>query len=508
MSGFVYLVGAGPGDPGLLTLRAKQVLERAEAVIYDILVHTDILEHAPADAIKERMGKTGHGEQLAQDAITARLIELAKEGKRVVRLKGGDPCIFGRLGEEAMGLAEEGIPVEIIPGVTAASGAAAYAGFPLTHRDYAPCVTFVTGHRRRDGGFAPNIDWDALGKLGGTIAVYMGIKHLPEVVERLVKGGRAPETPVAVIHRATWPEQRTLDTTLGTVVEDVKRSGMKPPALVIVGEVTTARSTLDWFDKSPLKGKQVLVTRAAAQASELCHLLQERGSMPIELPLIELRPFGHASVVDTTMKKLFAYDWLVFSSANAVRFTFDKLYSLGLDARTMGAARVCAVGPKTAAELEKRGIRPDVVPPKYIAESLVEALEKTGDLKGKSILIPRAKEAREVMPAELERLGARVDVLPIYENIRPEPHPLALEVVRSGNIDAVTLASPSAATNYADLLKEEGLPKDFAPCIVIGPATRERAVALGLDVVGMPEEYTIGAMVNELERFFSPDTVK
>ncbi len=498
-------MGAGPGDPGLLTLRGKEVLERAEAVIYDCLVHTDILQYAPADAYLERMGKTGHGTQLPQEEITARLVELGLEGKRVVRLKGGDPCIFGRLGEEAIALTEKGIGVEIIPGVTAASGAAAYAGMTLTHRDYAPCVTFVTGHRRKDGGVEPNIDWDALGKLGGTIAVYMGIKHLPEVTQRLIDAGRSPDTPVVVIHKATWPEQKALDGTLGDIAERVEKAGMSPPALVIVGEVTRARSHLGWFEKSPLKGKQILVTRAAAQATGFCHLLQERGAMPIELPLIELKSFGHQSSVDAALKKLFSYEWIIFSSANAVEFTFSRLKELGLDARVVGAARVCAVGPKTAAALESHGIRADVVPEKYIAESLIEALASTGEIKGASVLIPRAKEARELLPEELERLGARVEVVPIYENVRPEPHPLALEVVKKGNIDAVTLASPSAASNYAELLKENDLPAAHFPVVVIGPATKARAEKLGLPVAAMPDEYTIEGMVGSLEDYFRED---
>jgi len=503
MTGFVYLVGAGPGDPGLLTLKGKELLERAEAVIYDSLVHTDILDYAPRDAVKECMGKTGYGMQLPQDEITARLIALAKEGKRVVRLKGGDPCVFGRMGEEAFALAEEGIPVEIVPGITAASGASAYAGFPLTHRDFAPCVTLVTGHRRGDGGAGPDIDWHALGKLGGTIAIYMGLRQMDEVTKTLIEAGRSADTPAVVVHRATWPEQKVLEGTLGDIVIRAERAGMTPPALLIVGEVTRARSKLDWFDKSPLKGRQVLVTRAKSQAGELCRLLQERGAMPIELPLIELKPYGHQSGTAAQLKKIFAYDWVVFASVNAVEFTFARLAEMNLDARAFGAARVCAVGPKTAAELSKRGINPDVVPEKYTAEALVEAIKATGDVKGASFLVPRAREAREVVPDELAALGARVEVLAIYENIRPAPHPLALKVLLGGHIDAVTLASPSAATNYAALLKENGLPADYAPCIVIGPATARRAAALGLSVVGEGEEHTVTGLVASLESYFA-----
>lgn len=502
MSGFVYLVGAGPGDPGLLTLRGKEILERAEAVIYDSLVHTDILDYAPRDALMECMGKIGYGAQLSQDEITARIIALAKEGKRVVRLKGGDPCVFGRMGEEAFALAEENIPVEIIPGITAASGAAAYAGIPLTHRDFAPCVTLVTGHRRGDGGEGPEIDWRALGKLGGTIAIYMGIRQMAGVTQALIEGGLSPETPAVVVHRATWPEQKVLEGTLGDIFDRAERAGITPPALVIVGEVTRARHTIDWFDKSPLKGRNVLVTRAKNQAADLCRLLQERGAMPIELPLIELKSYGHQSGTMATLRKIFSYDWVVFSSVNAVDFTFRKLREMNLDARVLGASRVCAVGPKTGAELQKWGVWPDVVPEKYIAESLVEALSATGKISGATVLVPRAKEAREVVPDELAALGAKVDVLPIYENVRPEPHPLALKVVRAKNLDAVTLCSPSAAANWAGLLKEEGLPLDLAPCVAIGPATGDKARKLGLPVVGEGDEHTIEGMVAALEKYF------
>ncbi|TAL18223.1 uroporphyrinogen-III C-methyltransferase [bacterium] len=502
MSGFVYLVGAGPGDPGLLTLRGREVLERAQAVIYDYLVHTDILEYAPKDALLQKMGKQGHGAQHPQDAITERIIELAKQGLRVVRLKGGDPSIFGRMGEEALAITEAGIPVEIIPGVTAASGAAAYAGIPLTHRDYAPCVTLVTGHRRGDGGEGPEIDWNALGKLGGTIAIYMGMMQLEGVVEELIKAGRSPDTPLVVVHRATWPEQRVIESTLAGVVEKVRDEVIPPPSLVIVGEVVKARSRLGWFEKSPLKGRQILVTRALAQSRELCHLLKERGAVPIELPLIELRAFGHRSGIDSTLRRLFAYDWVIFSSTNAVEFTFERLHELKLDARVFGAARVMAIGPKTAECLETFGIRADAVPEKFIAESIVEEFKKMDGLKGMKVIIPRAKEARELVPEELEKMGAKVETVAIYENVRPEPHPLALQVVRQKMIDAVTLASPSAAVNYLQLLEEEKLEKDFAPCIVIGPSTEKKALSLGLPVVGMGEEYTVEGMVAALEKYF------
>lgn len=502
-TGYVYLVGAGPGDPGLLTLRAREVLGRAEVVIHDHLVHPEVLGWAPPEAERLAMGKTGRLHQHTQDEINRAMVERARRGKRVVRLKGGDPAVFGRLGEEAEVLAQEGIPFEIVPGVTSASAAAAYAGFPLTHRDLAPSVTLVTGHRRRDGGNGPRIDWEALARSSGTVAVYMGVSRLPEVVERLLRAGRDPGTPAAVVHRATWPDQRIVTGTLADIADRVKEAGLTAPAVVFIGRVVELRGRLAWLDRKPLFGKRILVTRAAEQAPELSRLLREHWAEPVELPLIELRPCGHASTTDAVFRRLFAYDWIVFSSANAVRFAFRRLEALGLDARAFGAARVCAVGPRTAEALEARGIRPDVVPARYVAESLVEALASQTELKGATVLIPRAREAREVIPAELERLGARVEVVPIYENVRPATHPPeALEALKQGRLDMVTLASSSAARNYAELCREIGADPDRVPCAVIGPATERTARAHGLPVVVVPERYTLRDLVAAIEGYF------
>ncbi|MBI5441151.1 MAG: uroporphyrinogen-III C-methyltransferase [Deltaproteobacteria bacterium] len=502
-AGFVYIVGAGPGSPALATIRAKEVLAEADVVLYDNLIHPDLLGWAPASAEKVWMGKVGHAHQLPQAEITAALVERAREGKVVVRLKGGDPTIFGRLGEEATALAEAGIPFEIVPGVTAASGAAAYAGIPLTHRDFAPSVTFVTGHRRKDGEAGPEIEWEALGRASGTLVLYMGIKHLKEVAAELIAAGRSPETPVALVRRATWADQQVVQGTLADIAVKVEASKIGPPAVAIVGEVTRLRATLAWLEKRPLWGRRILVTRAAGQAGDLSRLLRARGAEPKELPLIELRPYGHRSGTDATLRKLFAYDWVIFSSANAVAFTFGRLEELGLDARAFGAARVCAVGPKTAEALAGRGIRPDVVPEEYVAEGLIEALTRTAPLQGSRVLIPRAREAREVIPEELERLGARVEVLAVYENLRPESYPEdVLEELRVGTVAAVTLASSSAARNYAALCGERGIDAARTPCAVIGPATKKTAEALGLPVAVMPGEYTIEGLVEALEEHF------
>lgn len=501
-AGRVYLVGAGPGDPELVTMRARRVLAEADLVVYDHLVHPELLTWAPSGAERVRMGKVGHAEQCPQSEITATLVRNAREGRVVVRLKGGDPCVFGRVADEARALAEAGISFEIVPGVTAASGAAAYAGIPLTERDRASSVTFVTGHRQRAGGRED--DWPALARTPGTLVIYMGVKHLAEVAARLLAGGRSSATPVALVRRATWPDQEVLVGTLGNIAERAREASFGPPAVAIVGEVVALRDELDWFGQRPLKGKRILVTRGAHQAGELSERLRARGAVPVELPLIELRACGHQSAVETCFRKLFAYDWVVFSSANAVGFTFAKLDEMGLDARAFGAARVCAVGPKTAEALAGRGIRPDVVPETYVAEALVAALAAEARLAGASVLIPRAREAREVIPAELERQGARVDVLPVYENVRPETYPAeALAAVREGRLDLVTLASSSAARNYAALCREHGADPAAVPCAAIGPVAARTAETEGLRVVAVPSEYTLEGMVSAAEDYFA-----
>ncbi|MDW7710056.1 MAG: uroporphyrinogen-III C-methyltransferase [Deferrisomatales bacterium] len=503
--GFVYLVGAGPGDPGLVTLRAREVLARADAVIADHLVHPEVLGWAPRGAEVVVMGKVGNLHRHPQHEITRAIVERALRGLVVVRLKGGDPGIFGRLGEEAEAVVDAGIDLEIVPGVTAASGASAYAGIPLTHRDCAPSVSLVTGHRRNDGGSGPEIDWEALGKASGTLVVYMGTRQLDGLTHRLRRAGRPADTPVAVVRRATWPDQQVVTGTLSDIAERVRQQGVEAPAVAIIGEVVRLREKLSWLERRALRGKRVLVTRAAHQAAELSCLLRAARAVPVELPLIELRPCGHRSGVEAALRALFAYDWVVFTSGNAVDFTFRRLEELGLDARTFGAARVCAVGPATADALRRQGIRADVVPPEYVGESLVEALSSAGDLKGASVLIPRAKEAREVVAQGLEERGARVEVLPMYENVRPASFPEeGLSALRTGALDAVTLASGSAARSFAALCRELGLDPAGLPCVVIGPATRKAALAEGLAVTAMPSEYTLQGLVGALEAFFTP----
>lgn len=502
-SGFVYFVGAGPGDPGLLTLRGKEVLESADSVVYDSLAHPDILKWAAPGAELVCMGKLGYVHPRPQTEVTAAILDRARQGKTVVRLKGGDPSVFGRIGEELRALAQEEIPFEIVPGVTAALGAAAYAGIPLTHRDLAPSVTLVTGHRRADGGAGPDIDWDALGRVSGSLVVYMGVRRLEEVSRELIAAGRTSETPVVLVRRATWPDQRILSGTLESIAEQAAAEDFRPPAVAFIGEIADSDNFFPWFHRKPLRGKKILVTRGASQVSEFSELVAKAGAVAVELPLIELRPHGHKSVKEAALKKLFSFDWVIFSSVNAVEYTFRELDALALDARVFGAARVCAVGPKTKQALIARGIKPDVVPTKFIAESLIEELEKQTNLAGASVLIPRAREAREVIPEELTNKGARVDVLPIYENVRPDSYPKeAVDLLKNAEIDMAALASSSAARNFAAFCRENSIDLSSAPCAAIGPSTRATAEAEGLTVVCEPEIYTLEGMIEAMENYF------
>ncbi|HWP34573.1 MAG TPA: uroporphyrinogen-III C-methyltransferase, partial [Thermodesulfobacteriota bacterium] len=373
--GTVYLIGAGPGDPGLLTLRGAECLARADVVVYDYLASPLLLRHAREDAERVYVGKRGGGERTEQAAITALLIERARAGRTVARLKGGDPFIFGRGGEEAEALAAAGIPFEIVPGVTSAIAAPAYAGIPLTHRELASSVAFVTGHED-PAKAAPAVDWARLATGADTLVLLMGVRTLPDVVARLLAHGRPPATPVAVIRWGTTPEQETVVGTLADIVARVEARGLAPPALAVVGEVVRLRERLAWFEAKPLFGRRIVVTRAREQASELARTLRELGALPIECPTIALEPPESWAALDAALDRLGEYDWVVFTSASGVRFFLERLRTRGRDVRALGRARICAIGPATAEAVAALGLAVDAVPAEYVAEGVVEALER------------------------------------------------------------------------------------------------------------------------------------
>jgi uroporphyrinogen III methyltransferase/synthase len=453
--GRAWLVGAGPGDPGLITVAGLERIREADVIVYDRLVSPRLLDHARPDAELIYMGKVAGEGAHDQGAINRLLVEKAGQGKRVVRLKGGDPYVFGRGGEEGQALREAGIPFEVVPGVTSAVAVPAYAGIPVTHRGVAASFAVVTGHEdpARD---EPAVDWERLATAVDTLVLLMGTKTLPEIIEKLVAAGRSPRTPAAIIRWGTTPEQQTVTGTLADIVRRAEEAGVTAPAITVIGEVVRLRDTLSWFETRPLFGKRVLITRTRRQASELARLLAEQGAIPVELPAIEIEPVADgAAVAAVSDLAAGAYAWAGFTSANAVELFFDLLAERGLDARAFAAARVFDIGPATAAALAARGIRADVVPAEYVAEAVLEALRPLVK-QGERVLLPRAESARPELVEGLRALGAQVDEVPLYRAaLPPEPSPEVLAALRAGRIDIVTFTSSSTVRNLAAMLGED-----------------------------------------------------
>ncbi len=479
----VYLVGAGPGDPGLITVRGAELLAAADVVVYDRLASPTLLALAPAGAELISAGKAPGRVELTQEQTNALLVERGLTGAAVVRLKGGDPFVFGRGGEEAEALAAAGVPFEVVPGITSAIGAAAYAGIPVTHRGVSTHFTVVTGHEdpAKD---RTDVRWDALAQVGGTLVILMGAGRVGEIARRLIEGGRAPDTPVAAVRNGTRAEQHTVRATLATIAD----AGVRAPSAIVVGDV--AGLDLSWFESRPLFGRSVVVTRAREQASGVRARLESLGAEVIELPAIEIEP------VDITLPRLADFEWLVFTSANGVAAFFDRgLAPAGADGRALAGLRIAAIGPGTARELTARGINTDLVPERFIAESLLEAFPDPSAPDAR-VLIARAEQARDVLPAGLTERGYRVEILPVYRTVRASPAPAVLERVRTGAVDAITFTSSSTVDNLCDLL---GAVPDPQPVVVsIGPVTSETARARGLRVDAEAEEHTIDGLVATL----------
>src|SRR5210317_1781648 len=405
----VYLVGAGPGDPGLITIRGKQLLEIAEVIIYYYLASKKLLKYVPKDAEFIYAGKRGGVKHThTQAEINEMLIDRALSGRLVVRLKGGDPFIFGRGGEEIEELVQAGIPFEVVPGVTSATAAATYAGIPITHREYTSTVAFVTGHEDPTKTCS-NVAWDKLATGVGTIVVYMGIKNLESITEKIIKYGRDPQTPVAVVRWASTSEQRTVVGTLENIAGVVKRNNIKPPSLVVIGEVVSLRDTINWYEKRPLFSKRVVVTRTRDQASELVNLLENYGAECIEYPTISLEKVDSYEILDRALAKIDSFHWVLFTSINAVDYFFNRLFEQGKDVRDLKGPKVAAVGRVTAEALAGRGIKADLLPDEFTGDGLAETLVNIG-VTGLHILIPRALKAHEILPERLIGAGADVTV--------------------------------------------------------------------------------------------------
>jgi uroporphyrinogen III methyltransferase/synthase len=502
--GYVYLVGAGPGDPGLITVKGRECIALADVIIYDYLANENLLQLAAPGTELIYAGKVGGAHNREQSQINDLLVAKAREGHVVTRLKGGDPFVFGRGGEECEALLAAGISFEVVPGVTAGIGAAAYAGIPLTHRDYTTSVAFVTGHEH-PGKEVSEIDWERLSLGSGTIVFYMGMKNLPLIASHLVAHGRSPETPVALVRLGTRPDQEVLTGNLADIADKARKAGFKAPAITVVGDVVRLREKLRWFDNRSLFGKGIMVTRATDQAGEFSALLARSGAHVYECPTIEIVPPESFTELDATIAKLAGFDWLVFTSANAVRCFFGRLADRGLDSRAICSCKVCAVGPKTAAALAPHGIKPDMVPGDYKGEGVVEAFGKLG-IAGKKVLFPRADRARNVIPIGLGQLGVEVTDPVAYRNIVPGDLPPAiLQALEGRRIDCITFTSSSTAENLAAMIGENRLLHLLEGVTVasIGPITSKTCRDLGLDVQIEPKEYTIEALTAAIVNHFS-----
>lgn len=509
----VYLVGAGPGDPGLITIRGKQLLERAEVIIYDYLASKKLLKYVPKDAEFIYAGKKGGAKHThTQEEINQMLVDRARSGKKVVRLKGGDPFIFGRGGEEIEELVNAGIPFEVVPGVTSATAAATYAGIPITHRQYTSTVAFVTGHEDPTKADS-NIAWDKLATGVGTIVVYMGIKNLESITEKIIRYGRDPHTPVAVVRWASTSEQRTVVGNLENIAEVVRKNNIKPPSLVVIGEVVNLRDTINWYEKRPLFSKRIVVTRTREQASELVNLLENYGAECLEYPTISLEPVSSYEILDKALGEISTYDWLLFTSINGVEYFFKRLFELGRDVRDLKGPKIAAVGRITAEALVKRGIRADLLPEEFTGDGLAEILIRSG-VKGQQILIPRALKARETLPEALQSAGAEVTVAPVYQNVLPMS--LAGEQLKDDlrqalqekSVDMVTFTSSSTVKNFATLMDIKN-PQEIQELMAgvavatIGPITAKTAEDIGLKIDVQPEAYTIPDLVDSIVEYFS-----
>lgn len=501
MAGIAYLIGAGPGDPGLLTLRGKECIERADVVIYDYLADESLLQYARPDAERIYAGKQAGHHALTQDEINALLVEKVGAGKRVARLKGGDPFVFGRGGEEALALRQAGLAFAVVPGVTSAIAAPAYAGIPVTQRAMATSFAVITGHEdptKPDSG----IDWERLAKGADTLTFVMGLGNLPHISERLQHYGRPGSTPAAVVRWGTKPEQETVTATLATIADAVREAGLKPPGLLVIGEVVSLREQLRWVEDQPLFGKRIVVTRAAQQAGSLGDLLREAGARPVYVPAIRLQATPNREERRHALEALGEYDYILFTSANTVAYFFKDLYRSGGDTRRLAGAHIMAVGEKTAAALRAHGILADSVPTTATAEGMWAVLREL-PVRGKRVLLPRAEEAREFLPERLRSYGAQIDVVPFY---RTEPDTSQAEYLRqelaAGRVDMLTFTSSSTVRNILAMLADPAQDLAGIPLAAIGEITADTLREEGFTPAVVAPKATLESLVEAVSAYW------
>jgi len=484
-AGVAYLVGAGPGDPGLMTARSLELIATADVILYDRLIPAGALDGARDDAELVYVGKKPGDAAMPQKQIQALIAERAGAGSSVVRLKGGDPFVFGRGGEEAETLRDAGVEFEVVPGVTAGIAASAYAGIPVTHRDDASAVAFVTGHEDPEKPESA-IDWSALAAFPGTLVLYMGVKNLPSISRNLIDAGRDPDQPAAAVMRGTYPDQKAVVATVSTLPDAVAEAGLKAPSILLFGDVARHRERIAWLERRPLHGRRVVVTRARAQASGLAGTLAGLGAEVVELPAIRIEPLIESPEVAAAVEAIHSYALICLTSPNGVRLLFEALAARGLDARALAGATIAAIGPGTARELRARSVIADIVPPRSIAESLIESLREV-EVTERPVLIARAREARDVLPEALAERGAAVDVVALYETVREEVEPAVVEAARGA--DYVTFTSSSTVRNYLEAVGSMGGEIGGPRVVSIGPVTSETARELGLEVAVEAERH-------------------
>ena len=505
-TGKVYLVGAGPGAIDLITLRGAEILSRAEVVVYDSLVNPGLLRLAPATAEMVYAGKRGGAEPaIEQSELQALLVERARAGRTVVRLKGGDPFVFGRGGEEAEALFRAGIEFEVVPGVTSAIAAPAFAGIPLTHREHGSFVAFVTGHQGNGKDVDSRVPWAELARAAngrGTLVILMATARLGEVLGELMKAGLAPETPAAAIQSGTLANQKTVSATLATLAVEASRAALGAPAVIVVGECASLREHLKWAERTALFGRRIVITRAGERASSFARELRMLGAETVEFPTIETIAPDSYAILDDAISRLGSFGWVVFTSATGVDSFIERLRTLGRDLRTLGAAHLGAIGPATAERLRAHALTVDAVPSEYRAEAIIGAIGAER-IRGARILIPRAEVAREVLPAMLREAGAaEVVVAPAYKTVKPSGPALARmrETLSSEGFDLVAFTSSSTVSNFVEIA---GAPAPGTKAAVIGPITGETAKKHGFEVAVRAREYTIPGLVAAITEYFA-----
>ncbi len=499
--GIVYLIGAGPGDPGLFTIKGQEYLAKADVIIYDYLVNPEILKYAKPEAEVIYAGKQTGSKEMSQEEINQILVDRAKGGSIVARLKGGDPFIFGRGGEEAEVLFDHKIHFEIIPGITSASAVPAYAGIPLTHRDFTSSFAVVTGHEDPSKDES-NLPWAALAKIG-TVVFLMGVGKIEESMKKLIEFGRPPKTPAALISWGTFLKQRTVIGTIENIGKIAKERDIRPPAIIVTGEVVSLREKLNWFESKPLFGMRIVVTRARKQASSFVKLLEAEGAQAIEIPMIEIVPPQNHKELDRAIDNLSRYNWIIFTSVNGVEFFFKRLKKRKMDIKKLKGIKLATIGEKTAKAVEDYGLTVDIIPNDFRAEGLIESFNNK-NIKGKKILIPRARDAREILPLELENMGAEVHVIIAYETKKPDIDKIEdiKEMLYEGTIDVITFTSSSTVRHFFSIVGKEKELFSKSTIACIGPITAKPLREIGVEPDVICNKYTIEELTREIIDYF------